>query len=80
MFQPRIFTTGASVPPNMLYQVPTLRRSRESDSMFENASTIDCVQRRFGRRATTSPSRMRNVPSRVVPVMSAVFGSSSPLT
>src|SRR5216684_3909247 len=80
MFQPRILVVGAMVPPNMLNQEAMRRRSRVRDSMFENASTIDWVQRRFGSRATTSPSRMRNVPSRVVPVIRAVFGSSRPLT
>src|SRR3954453_7965574 len=79
-FHPAIFRTGAIVPPKWLYQVATRRRSRVRPSMCENASTIDCVQRRFGRRATTSPSLIRNVPSRVVPVISAVFGSSRPLT
>src|SRR3954451_4436631 len=79
-FHPAIFITGAIVPPKWLYQVATRRRSRVRPSMRENASTIDCVQRRFGRRATTSPSRIRKVPSRVVPVISAVFGSSRPFT
>src|SRR5205823_3421796 len=36
------------VPPNMLYQVATRRRSFVSDSMFEMASIIDCVPRGAG--------------------------------
>ncbi len=51
--------------------------SRETAAVREKALRIDSVNLRFFTGFVISPPSMRNVPSRVMPVMTAFMGSTT---